>query len=122
MPDQDARRVLTWIDLNVPYYGTSETENPNSKGCRQIYPSGLDSLLSDVARRRCASCHEGGEIPRAFWTRLEHPELNSFLAAPLARSVGGTGKCGAAVFRDARDPDYLALIKTFDPAIAQLRA
>jgi hypothetical protein len=118
----EIRRVLTWIDLNVPYYGTSETENPNSKGCRRVYPTDLDRVLGDVAQRRCASCHERGRVPREFWTRIENPQRNAFLLAPLARTAGGTQKCGAAVFPDTTDPDYRAILQTFDAPLAQLRA
>jgi hypothetical protein len=121
MSDNERQRVLTWIDLNVPYYGTSETESPDAKGCRRIYPPKLDAVLAEVAGRRCASCHDGGKVPRAFWTRLEHPELNSFLRAPLSQAAGGTGRCGTPVFADTADTDYLAVLKTFEVAQAQLR-
>ncbi len=117
----EQRRVLTWIDLNVPYYGTSETERPDAKGCRRVYPAKLDAVLADVAARRCASCHKEGKVPRAFWTRVEQPQLNSFLTAPLARAAGGTERCGKPVFAEASDPDYQAILKTFEPALAQLR-
>jgi hypothetical protein len=38
----EIRRLLAWIDLNVPYYGTSETAYPERKGCCQIYPADVD--------------------------------------------------------------------------------
>jgi hypothetical protein len=118
----ERRRVLLWIDLNVPYYGTSETAYPDRKGCRQIYPADLDRVLKDVAARRCAGCHQDGKVPRQFWTRLENPQWNSFLLAPLAKQAGGTERCGRAVFADRNDPDYLAVLRTFDAPLAQLRA
>ena len=117
----EVRRVLAWIDLNVPYYGTSETAYPEKRGCRQLYPDQLDPLLADVAARRCASCHEKGKVPRPFWTRITHPELNGFLAAPLARGAGGSERCGRPVFQSTSDPDYQALLKTFVPVTEQLR-
>jgi hypothetical protein len=107
------RRVLTWIDLNVPYYGTSETAYPDNQGCRRIYPDRLDEVLADVAERRCANCHSGGKVPRRVWTRVTDPEFNSFLVAPLARSDGGSQKCGPPVFEDRHDPDYQAILATF---------
>ena len=120
MDDPGRRRVLAWIDLNVPYYPTSETAHPDLKGCRRIYPSGLDKTLADVARRRCAACHQKGKIPRRDWTRITHPELNGFLTAPLARSAGGRGKCGPHVFASKADADYQAILRTFEPVLTML--
>ncbi|MHB1308217.1 MAG: HzsA-related protein, partial [Limisphaerales bacterium] len=121
MEPREIRRLLTWMDLNVPYYGTSETAHPDRPGCRQFLPPDLDRTLADVASRRCAGCHEGGRIPRQFWTRITNPHLNDFLLAPLAKEAGGSGRCGAAVFTSANDPDYQAILRTFDPILAALR-
>jgi len=114
------RRVLAWIDLNVPYYGTSETAYPELRGCRQIVPAGLQGVLTEVARRRCAECHNGGKIPRREWTRITEPELNPFLVAPLAVAAGGSERCGKAVFKDKNDPDYQAILATFKPVTEML--
>ena len=118
----ETRRVLTWIDLNVPYYGTSETAYPEKRGCCQLYPDNLDQVLTEVAHRRCAECHENGKVPRRFWTRITHPELNGFLAAPLAPAAGGSGKCGKITFASTADPDYQAILRTFVPITEQLRS
>jgi len=109
----EQQRVYTWIDLNVPYYGTSESNYYDRKGCRRLYPDDLDAVLADVASRRCASCHESG-IPRAHYARIIAPEENSFLFAPLAIAAGGTESCGAPVFRSKQDPDYQRIIRTFE--------
>jgi len=121
MEAREIRRVLAWIDLNVPYYGTSETTHPDTRGCRQLLPADLEKTLSDVAKRRCSECHEGGKIPRQFWTRIVNPQMNSFLLAPLAKKAGGSGACGKEVFQSAADPDYQAILRTFDPVLAHLR-
>ena len=118
---RETRRVLAWIDLNVPYYGTSETTHPEAIGCRRIYPTELDATLADVAKRRCSECHNGGKIPRQFWTRIVNPQMNAFLLAPLAKDAGGSGACGKAVFASAADPDYQTLLRVFEPVLAQLR-
>lgn len=118
--DASRRRVLAWIDLNVPYYGTSETSHPDNPGSRRIYPPDLDKTLAEIATRRCAECHRGGKVPRAFWTRIKNPQWNSFLLAPLAKSAGGSGACGKPVFTGSDDSDYQAILKTFAPALAQL--
>lgn len=141
MNDRDRRRVYAWIDLNVPYYGSSETAYPDAIGCRHIYPDNLDAVLAEVAERRCASCHEeasprhhgsqqlqGGvgwhrkmAAPRHEWTRIMRPEMNDFLLAPLAKSAGGTERCGKAVFESKDDPDYQKVLATFEPVNEMLR-
>ena len=120
MDDSSRRRILAWIDLNVPYYGSSETAYPENPGCRQILPEGLEPVLADVGRRRCAECHAGGKFPRREWTRITEPEWNPFLMAPLARSAGGSEKCGRPVFRDTDDTDYQAILAAFKPVAAML--
>lgn len=115
------RRVYAWIDLNVPYYGTSETAYPDRPGCRQILPDDLKDVLADVGRRRCAECHPAGNFPNRAWTRITEPERNPFLMAPLAKSAGGSEKCKKAVFADRNDPDYQRILITFDPTTAMLK-
>ena len=117
----EIRRVLAWIDLNVPYYGTSETTHPEARGCRQLLPADLEKTLAEVAKRRCAGCHNDGKIPRQFWTRIVNPQMNSFLLAPLAKKAGGSGICGEGGFASQADPDYQAILRLFDPVLADLR-
>ncbi|MFV1964050.1 MAG: hypothetical protein ACC628_01410 [Pirellulaceae bacterium] len=112
----DKQRVFTWIDLNVPYYGTSESNYYDRKGCRRLYPRDLDAVLADVAQRRCASCHAEG-IPRTHYTRILNPEENSFLFAPLAKTAGGTERCGRPVFASTQDPDYQKILASFAPLL-----
>ena len=119
--DAERRRILLWIDLNVPYYGTSAAAYPDRQGARRLYPPDLDKTLADVGRRRCAECHKGGAVPRPVWTRITRPQLNGFLAAPLAAAAGGSEACGKPVFRDTSDPDYQAILKTFEPIAAMIR-
>jgi hypothetical protein len=121
LDEASRRRILAWIDLNVPYYGSSETAYPNAKGCRRLYPKNLDKVLADVAKRRCAQCHKGGKIPRRVWTRITEPELNPFLVAPLAKSAGGSEECGKPIFESRDDPDYKAILATFQPLLDRLK-
>lgn len=120
VPDEDRRRVYLWVDLNVPYYGTSSSNHKARLGSRRMMPMALDSTLKDVASRRCVSCHEQG-IPKKFYTRIEKPEHNSFLLAPLAKKAGGTQKCGSPVFESTQDRDYQRILKTFEPIHALLK-
>ncbi|MBM3475438.1 MAG: hypothetical protein FJX75_19410 [Armatimonadetes bacterium] len=114
----EVRRVLTWIDLNVPYYSTYEMSDESLEGGRRIYPPDLDAKLSEVAARRCAACHANG-VPRAGYVRLTRPEMNDFLAAPLAKAAGGRGTCGE-VYKGPDDPDYAALIEAVKSAERRL--
>jgi hypothetical protein len=114
VPDEDRRRVYLWLDLNVPYYGTSSSNHKARLGSRRMLPLDLDSTLSEVASRRCAGCHQQG-IPRKFFTRVMKPENNNFLLAPLSQEAGGTQRCGQPVFRSKDDPDYRKILKTFEP-------
>jgi hypothetical protein len=112
----EQRRIFAWIDLNVPYYGTSLFTHGDRRGCRSLAPTDLEPKLKEVALRRCASCHDGGKkIPRRAWVRVTNPELNGFLSAPLARAAGGAERCKEAVFASKDDPDYRAILKLFDP-------
>lgn len=120
VPDQDRRKVYLWLDLNVPYYGTSSSNHKARLGSRRMLPLELDSTLSEVASRRCARCHEKG-VPRKFYTRVMQPESNDFLLAPLSREAGGTERCGQPVFRSKEDPDYQKILKTFEPIHAVLQ-
>ncbi len=114
VPDEDRRRVYLWLDLNVPYYGTSSSNHKARLGSRRMLPLDLDSTLNEVAARRCASCHDAG-IPRTFYTRVMNPEDNNFLLAPLSKEAGGTQRCGRSVFLSKDDPDFQKILKTFDP-------
>jgi hypothetical protein len=113
VPDQDRRRVYLWMDLNIPYYGTSSSNHKAQLGSRRMMPADLDSTLAEVASRRCVECHGEG-IPRKFYTRVMNPENNSFLLAPLALAAGGTEKCGRPVFPSKDDADYQRILRTFD--------
>ncbi len=94
----DRLKILLWVDLNVPYYGTSQSRQPELRGCRRVLPKGLDETLKEVAARRKIA------LPTTFYVRLDHPEKNPFLAIPLAK--------GEFASRD--DPDYLKILACFD--------
>ncbi|MFH1267798.1 MAG: hypothetical protein ABIK89_18940 [Planctomycetota bacterium] len=114
MTPAERRRVYLWIDLNVPYYGTSASNHRDRMGCRRMLPAELKPVLDEVAARRCTGCHASG-VPRAFYTRMLQPEKNGFLLAPLAKSAGGTEACGPFVFASKDDPDYQKILDTFRP-------
>jgi hypothetical protein len=121
VPPADRKRVYLWIDLNVPYYGTSSSNHKARLGSRRMLPQGFEPALKDVVVRRCLSCHKKG-VPRKFYTRVMKPQNNNFLLAPLAKAAGGTEACGKPIFKTTDDPDYQKIIKTFDPIHKLLRA
>jgi Hydrazine synthase alpha subunit middle domain len=94
----ERQRILMWIDLNVPYYGTSQSRQPELRGCRQIVPENLDAVLDEISTRR------GFDLPRTFFVRLENPEKNPFLAMPLAKGQ----------FTSTADPDYRRILECFN--------
>jgi hypothetical protein len=97
LTDDERLRILMWIDLNVPYYGTSQSRQPELRGCRQILPENLDAVLDEISQRR------GFDLPRTFFIRLENPQHNPFLAIPLARGD----------FASTEDPDYKRILECF---------
>ncbi|HLB74474.1 MAG TPA: hypothetical protein VJJ98_10680 [Sedimentisphaerales bacterium] len=126
LSDAERRRILAWIDLNVPYYGTSLSNYYERIGCRQMIPDDFEAVFQQVARKRCASCHKANndgvvQVPRKDWLRITNPNLNKFLLAPLAKTAGGTQTCGTAVFESTDDPDYQTILKTFEPLHEMLR-
>jgi len=120
LSDTEKRRIFAWIDLNVPYYGTSDSNHRDRRGCRRMWPDDFDAVFASVTERRCASCHQPGgaaaDTPmRKWYLRVTEPEKNTFLRAPLAKAAGGLGNCGSNVFQTKDDPDYQALLNTFQP-------
>ena len=104
LTENERLRILMWIDLNVPFYGTSQSRQPDLRGCRQILPANLDAVLDEISKRR------GIELPRSFFIRLENPQHNPFLAMPLARGD----------FKSTHDPDYQRILECFKDVPAAL--
>ncbi len=114
-------RLMAWMDLNVPYYSDSWSNYTDRMGCRRMLPPELKTVLEDVVKRRCIACHENGNIPRTFYTRITQIEKNNFLAAPLSKDAGGTGVCGQPPFKSKDDPDYQAILNVFKPITEMLK-
>ncbi|MBW8015663.1 MAG: hypothetical protein FVQ82_05715 [Planctomycetes bacterium] len=114
-------RIYAWLDLNCPYYGTSDSNYTELRGCRQQLPENFTSTMKDIAKRRCISCHKDAlktkdwvfKLKDNFFIRIDNPERNNFLKAPLAKKAGGSQKCGQAVFKDTNDPDYMKIMTGF---------
>jgi hypothetical protein len=98
-------RIVMWIDLNVPFYGTSQSLQLDLPGCRRILPKDLDKTLKEISARR------GFELPETFYVRLDHPEKNLFLAVPLAKGH----------FKSKEDPDYKRILACFEGVQEELK-
>ncbi len=126
LSENEKFNVYMWLDLNVPYYGGSNSNYQDKRGCRQQIPPGFVEVFKDVASRRCVSCHtqEKNEdvfsYPNQFALRIDHPEFNPFFRAPLDSTTEGSGKCKEVVFKSTQDKDYLRLLSTFDKLASDL--
>ena len=119
MPPADFRRLVTWIDCNAPYYGTYTYaySRRHAFSGRAIFDQHRGPL-TDIHKRRCASCHGGNPDMAMMRIRLPQIEQSRPLTAPLAKAAGGAQSCKKVVFADKADPDYKKLLAIF----AQIRA
>jgi len=53
----DRRELVTWIDLNAPYYGTYCYSRPGTDGGRELLTPKVRGGLQAVFQQSCASCH-----------------------------------------------------------------
>jgi len=69
------------------------------------------ALTPDDPRRRYS---------RHLFYNLTRPEKSLILLAPLAKVAGGFESCGRAIFADANDPDFVAVLHGIETAKARL--
>lgn len=126
MDDESRRRIYTWIEANVPYYGTYEHTRPGRSGSRDAFEN--ESWANDfnqAFRSSCAACHGGH---RVTWINLTRPEWSRALMAPLARSAGGLELCKPKNkkqppnFQNKNDPAYQAMLKALEQGRSALYA
>jgi hypothetical protein len=116
--DQDWRRIYTWIEANVPYYGTYDHTRPGTPGSRDAWVGPWYGKFARVWKSRCAACH-GGQ-PQHTWINLTRPKFSRALNAPLAKSAGGLqlckpkGKRQPTHFAGKTDPDYAAMLSAIE--------
>jgi mono/diheme cytochrome c family protein len=132
VPVEDRRRVYDWVDANVPYYGTYEHTRPGKPGSRDAWAEDwYHKKFQPVYERRCSSCHAqympAGTSPADAWVNLSNPKLSRVLTAPMVKECGGLGLClGAdkkpqAVFKNAGDPDFVAMLAAIEEGAKLLR-
>ena len=107
---EEWQRLLTWIDCNGVYYDRYENSSyPN----RQVFAGRFQQSVEKIASRRCGNCH-GSDAGRhdTWWLTINRRDVRQsrMLAAPLAQSAGGWGRCEGTVFASTADPDYQALL------------
>jgi hypothetical protein len=121
LDDESRRRIYTWIDANVPYYGTWEMTRPHTLGGRDTWlgiggkplPSFQKFLAGCEACRIDVMTVEAGR-PRVRIgnadINLTHPAWSLVLLRHLARSAGGRSDDAQATFKTTSDPRYRALL------------
>ena len=134
IPLEDRERIYTWIDANVPYYGTYATSRRPCGGKRDLCgdpqtgepePWFANGFLPIYARR-CAVTgtfrRAGGHLldGRTAWINLTRPEFSPALTAHLPAAAGGRNIDRTAdgspipMFSGTDDPDYQSLLQAIE--------
>ncbi|MBN2137096.1 MAG: hypothetical protein JW720_04765 [Sedimentisphaerales bacterium] len=119
--DESRRRIYTWIEANVPYYGTYDHTRPGTAGSRDaVVGTQWFDRLHSVYRRRCSSCHGDfytqNKGDHHTWINLTHPAWSRLLNAPLPKAAGGLELCAPKegrkplLFTAKTDPDYETML------------
>jgi hypothetical protein len=121
-------RIITWIDLNIPYYDNTAVTRPAGAFGNNSARSIVDDAgpLWEALGDRCNACHASGfridpaippvqvpDLPKTMTqpcVNFTHPEQSRILTAPLARAAGGLGLCGEKVFTSRDDANYQAAL------------
>ncbi len=119
LSDEQWLRLVTWIDANAPYHANFIQKRIPDPPYDLPADQQLLGHITSIHARRCQQCHETEEVTHADWIDLQHPTASLFLAAPLAKSAGGSERCSEAVYRDRQDPDYLEISKLVTDAVAR---
>jgi hypothetical protein len=101
------RRVYEWIDGMAPYYTTSYSARPGSRGDRDRWGDNREPQkiadwyaqgFAPIYQRRCEACHGPIHLHARYewggkwgWIDLSQPEWSPALTAHLAPSAGGRG-------------------------------
>ena len=134
MDDESRRRIHTWIEGNVPYYGTYEHTRPGRAGSRDaVVGTKWFGRFEEVYRRRCASCHgkdfyTNNSGRGHTWINLTHPKWSRVLTGPLAKAGGGLELCKPKdgkeprMFADKTDADFQTILAAIEQGKDELYA
>lgn len=103
---EDRLRLVMWIDANAPYHDRFVNKRAERPAYSLAADQKLRQSLAAIHERRCAACHKTDEVTRLDWINIHHPERSLFLAAPLSKEAGGTGRCDPMVYSAKSDSDY----------------
>jgi len=104
--DESRRRIYTWIDANVPYYGTYDHTRPGTAGSRDLWTGPwVGQLRNALKAARVKSGFGHTDV------NLTRPEFSRVLMAHLAKSAGGRADDKTAPFKSKSDPGYTAILK-----------
>lgn len=145
-------RLITWIDLNAPYYGSyaltryhanfgrcvvSDAEplwralDEACGGCHKLrgappnVPEAVFDHPLDAKRERYGFTWAGSgsyNTRNAVLVNLTHPGESRLLRAPLSKDAGGLGLCGSSVFATTDDAGYQAALRVIAAWSADLAA
>jgi len=126
-------RIITWIDLNIPYYDNTAVTRPFTGPLGNQYTASGRAVIADprplwtALGNDCRSCHSQGfsveptkapcqvlDLPKTLRrppVNLTHPQESRILTAPLARSAGGLELCGKPVWANRDTPAYRAALQ-----------
>ena len=121
LSSNDWLTLVTWVDANGPYHSDFINKRLPVPPYNLASDNALRNTIRDVNTRRCAACHKSDAVARLDWIDLEVPAKSRFLVAPLAASAGGLGKCkgdnAPAIYTNAADPDYAAVLNVVTAAV-----
>jgi hypothetical protein len=104
--DESRRRIYTWIDANVPYYGTYDHTRPGTAGSRDLWTGPWLGQLKNALKAA------GGKTGFSHTDiNLTRPEFSRVLTSRLAKSAGGIGDDKRAALKSKTDPKYIAILK-----------
>ena len=124
--DEGRRRIYTWIDANVPYYGTWDMTRPHTLGGRDTWRDAGGRPLPWFAdfQAAYAASRIGGDVSsvRNNDINLSRPACSRVLVRHLAQSAGGLAPDARAAFASTQDRDYQALLRAIESGRDALRA
>ncbi|MBN1419588.1 MAG: hypothetical protein JXP34_12495, partial [Planctomycetes bacterium] len=113
----DFTRIVAWIDANGPYHDGFIRKRPPVPPYDLPADRALADDIAAIHAKRCGACHDAAKITRLDWIDLRSPRRSLFLAAPLAKDAAGLGRCERAVYADANDADFRAILERVEAAV-----
>jgi hypothetical protein len=112
-------RIVSWIDANAPYHDGFANKRPQRPAYDLAGDAALHRELIGIHAQRCGGCHQVDQVVRLDWISVLDPAQSLMLTAPLAKSAGGTQKCGQAIYPGRDDPQYQAALRAIEAAVRQ---